>query len=54
MEMPMRLPLSVDKYCGGFSGYVFLSCYVPAGKPRSRHPGVFAAIFAGAVAPRRR
>ena len=54
IEMPMRLPLSVDKYYRGFSGYVFLSCYVPAGKPRSRYPGVFAAIFAGAVTPRRR
>ena len=38
MAMLMHLPLFADEHCGGFSEYVFVSCYVPADRPRSRHP----------------
>ena len=48
--MLMLLPPFVDEYYEGFSEYIFLSCYVPAGRPYSRHPGVFATIFDGAIA----
>jgi hypothetical protein len=50
--MRTRLPLSVGGHCGGLSECIVLSCYVPAGRPYSRRPAVFAAILAEAVAPR--